>query len=539
MVSGTLRFVIPVPMFKDGGEPPVFPDGEKKGQPLTDWQGRPVSGSGVVFFNADDRAYQFARGDGTAVIIIGSVTRDQAEQLVAKVRTMVSDPNALTLGQLKELIRYARETLGLVAIYDSSREFVATKMSKVALDTGIAAFGLHKRDERDICHAVYVPGSGEFQGPAASPQRFADGAVILEQDGNVRLIQPDSFEATYTHPDGRPLRISELAVQTPGMRERSLPPNLVVAALRDEDTDEIVALYDRATATESGIGPVPRSAWQRFVALPHNLNGRDFRVVRHDQRVIALAESSLKIQGQGVQGQGVQGQRVARFCKFVVDPAYRRRGLATALLVDLLEIDQAEINLTFQCLVPDSWQAGLKFVEALGFAHIESEFGMACPQLVSVPTTISSSVVLERLADPITHAADLARIHNAAYRDDVAFRHVTAEEMSSALEGDELWIARDGPRVCAFCQLQPEPGLVWLESIAVDPDCQGSGLGTALAYRALREAYLSANRPVMLNVSSKNPRAISVYERLGFARRRETLRFGAPRNELAAAMRER
>jgi ribosomal protein S18 acetylase RimI-like enzyme len=252
-------------------------------------------------------------------------------------------------------------------------------------------------------------------------------------------------------------------------------------------------------------------------------------VVRHDQRVVALAESSLKH----------QGQRVARFCKLVVDPACRRRGIATALLDNLLKIDQRDSNPAFQCLIPSSWQTGLKFVEAFGFAHIESEFGMACRQLMAVPITVPSSVVLERVANPATHAADVARIHNAAYRNDAAFRPFTTEEMAHALSGDELWIARDGSRAHAFCHLQFEPDLVWLESIAVEPDSQDRGLGTALVYRALREANLSAERPAMLNVSSKNPRAISVYERLGFARRREMLRFSARRNDLAAAVARR
>jgi hypothetical protein len=218
VVSGTQRFVIPVPAFKDGGEPLVFPDGEKAGQPITDWRGRPVGGRGLVFFNADDRAYQVVRGDGNGVVVIGLVTQKQAEKLVAKVHEFASDPNELALGQLKEVLRYAREDLGLLGIYDSNREFVATKMSKVAPDTGISAFGLHKRDERDICRAVYVPGSGEFQGPAASPQKFANGAVILQQGSDVRLIQPSAFEASYTHADGRAVKVSELAVQTPGVK---------------------------------------------------------------------------------------------------------------------------------------------------------------------------------------------------------------------------------------------------------------------------------------------------------------------------------
>jgi hypothetical protein len=215
VVSGTQRFILPVPAFKDGGEPLVFPDGERAGQPVMDWQGKPVGGSGLVFLNAVDRTYQAVRGDGQGVVIIGFVSRHEAERIVAKVLEFVSHPDELTLDQFKEVLRHAREDLGLCDMYDSNREFVATKMSKVAPDTGVSAFGLHKRDERDVCRAVYVPGNGEFRGPAATPQKFAQGAIILKQGSNVRLIQPSAFEASYTYADGRPLSISEVAVQSP------------------------------------------------------------------------------------------------------------------------------------------------------------------------------------------------------------------------------------------------------------------------------------------------------------------------------------
>jgi hypothetical protein len=218
VVSGSLRFILPVPVFRDGGEPLVYPDGEKAGQPVTDWRGRPMSGRGLVFFNADDRSYQVVRGDGNDVIIIGLITQSEATKLVAKVLEFAPDPNALRLEHIKEVLRYAREDLGLLAIYNSSRAFVAAKMSRVAPDTGISAFGLHKRDERDVCRAVYVPGSGEFRGPAATPQKFANGAVIVKQGNDVRLVQPGAFEAMYAHVDGRPLKVSELARQTPGVK---------------------------------------------------------------------------------------------------------------------------------------------------------------------------------------------------------------------------------------------------------------------------------------------------------------------------------
>ena len=139
-------------------------------------------------------------------------------------------------------------------------------------------------------------------------------------------------------------------------------------------------------------------------------------------------------------------------------------------------------------------------------------------------------------ADPL---ADIARIHNEAYRNDAAFRSFTTAEMAHELRGYELWIARDDARVLGFCQIEREAALIWLESVAVDPNFQRSGLGTALLYRVMQNAQLSNNHPAALNVSSKNPRAIAVYERLGFVKHQETQRFSAPRSDLVAAMARR
>ena len=305
--------------------------------------------------------------------------------------------------------------------------------------------------------------------------------------------------------------------------------DITIGILGDEDTDEIVALYDRVSVTEPGIGPVPKPAWQRFVKMPQNLDGRDFRVARSGQRIVALAELHLKD----------QGQHLVRFCKLVVDPAYRRRGIATALLNDLLKIDPQESFLTFQCLVHSSWITGLAFLRAFGFAYIESEYGMRCSRLLPVAAYPLSSPVLERVAPPESYAADIARIHNEAYRNDAAFRSFTTEEMAHELRGYELWIARDDARVLGFCQIEREAALIWLESVAVDPNFQRSGLGTALLYRVMQNAQLSNNHPAALNVSSKNPRAIAVYERLGFVKHQETQRFSAPRSDLVAAMARR
>jgi hypothetical protein len=212
VVSDTLRFVIPVPAFEGGGEPLVPPEGAEA---FSDWSGKPITGRGVVFYNPDDRCYQAAHGDGSEVVIFGLITRHEANQLAAETAKSASDPNRLTLVQFKALLDFAAHGLGQIAIYNAARASVEKTMVRAGADTGIPDFGLYQRSGEDLCDAVFVPGDGIFEGPAATPQTFTDGAVIVRQGDDIRLVQTTSFEATYKHPDGSPISVSELAVQSP------------------------------------------------------------------------------------------------------------------------------------------------------------------------------------------------------------------------------------------------------------------------------------------------------------------------------------
>jgi ribosomal protein S18 acetylase RimI-like enzyme len=302
-----------------------------------------------------------------------------------------------------------------------------------------------------------------------------------------------------------------------------------IRPLRAQDTDAIVALYDRASTVEAELGPVPRAAWEHFVRLPQNESGRDFRVAERDGHLVGLAESSLRD----------QDDRKVRFFKIVVDPAARRRGVASALLAELLAIDAPGDGLSLQSLCPPGWRAGSAFLLALGFARLESEMTLRCSHLIAPPTAVSTGTSIHRIAEPARYAADVARIHNAAYRSDAAFRRYSSDEMSRALARNELWIAAHGEHAVGFCQLEPEPDLVWLESIAIDPTHQGRGLGSLLAHRALQAAGIAPPRPAELNVSSVNPAAIKVYGRLGFEVARERFRYAAPHGQVARSLARR
>ena len=232
VVSSAQKFIIPVPTFQNsgGGEELVYPqgatDGEGRnlaGQAIKDWQGNPIAKpgeKGVVFYNAKDRSYQAVKADGEGVVILNQVSEEQAKKLQDK---LGKDPSEISLGKFKEALTWAHEELGLGDQYNSDRGFIASKMNPMENShTGVVHYGLHRRDDRDVCRAVYVEGSGEFQGPAATAQKFDKGAILLRQpdskaeDGFAyRLIQPDAFQQTYTEKDGSAIVLGKMARQTP------------------------------------------------------------------------------------------------------------------------------------------------------------------------------------------------------------------------------------------------------------------------------------------------------------------------------------
>lgn len=213
VVSDTLRFVVPVPAMADGGAPLRQVEGEAAGEPFIGKDGRPIEGPGLAFFNSDDGCNDFVRCDGRAVIIVGDMTEALGRRLDGKVRSLAADPGQLELADLRAVLAFATEGLGLIA-HSSRRDYVRDAMTPLDA-AGIEAYGLHRRRGDQPCRAVFVAGAGRFLGPAATPQVFSDGAVIIARQDSVWLCQPDRFETNYKHPDGRPIRVAELAAQFP------------------------------------------------------------------------------------------------------------------------------------------------------------------------------------------------------------------------------------------------------------------------------------------------------------------------------------
>lgn len=209
VISAAQKFIIPVAAFDDA-DPLVYPGGtERAGQPITDWQGNPVGGKGIVFFNATDKCYQAAPSDGRSVIIINEVTAEKARNLRDFLRQLGQPVEQLSKASLERVIAHAQEDLGLVDIYNSTDGFVRAKMTPVEAGAqyGARPWGWLKRDDRDICQAVFVKGPGRIEGPGATPQEIPPrGAFVVRQDvggqPNDRMVDAEVMLRTYLNADG-------------------------------------------------------------------------------------------------------------------------------------------------------------------------------------------------------------------------------------------------------------------------------------------------------------------------------------------------
>ncbi len=225
VVSNAQKFVIPVPQFEGGGEPLVYPAGAKDkngadigGTPIKDWQGQPIGDNGVVFWNEKDQAWQACKADGNGVVIMNQMTEEQGKKMMDKIG---GDPNKLTLQQFKEVLEYANsDEVGCRDMYNSDRDFISKKMNAMETSlTGVPQYGLFRRDDRDVCKALFADGPGEFEAPSGGgvlvkqPIPEEGGILLRQPDGKVflyRKVDLEVFVDTYKLKDGSQVVLGEL-----------------------------------------------------------------------------------------------------------------------------------------------------------------------------------------------------------------------------------------------------------------------------------------------------------------------------------------
>lgn len=132
VVSSTRKYILPIP--KKGETIQVPYHGKKRsgedfqiGQPITDWKGNPISGKGVVFFNADDDQWVAAisglEGDAEKVFIVNEPNDVQAALLDAQ-RATWADPDSPTKDEFYSILTFA----GQIHLLEGITESDATRL---------------------------------------------------------------------------------------------------------------------------------------------------------------------------------------------------------------------------------------------------------------------------------------------------------------------------------------------------------------------------------------------------------------------------
>ena len=193
----------------------------------------------------------------------------------------------------------------------------------------------------------------------------------------------------------------------------------------------------------------------------------------------------------------------------VVTPAYRQKGIGTALVEGIqvgLEERGAEGQLA---VIIDGSPYGHTFIENKGFTYSFSE---ATLETKAEAVTLQKDINIQPYNG---EQAELITIYSEAFGD----LPEESEELiafNTSKNGRKLWIAyRDGA-VVGTVTTAKENEIQWVTALAVHPNCEGQGIGTALLSFSKDYASKVGAAFVMLDVEVDNKKALSVYEKAGF-----------------------
>ncbi|MFF2179495.1 GNAT family N-acetyltransferase [Lysinibacillus sp. NPDC058147] len=193
----------------------------------------------------------------------------------------------------------------------------------------------------------------------------------------------------------------------------------------------------------------------------------------------------------------------------VVSPPYRQKGIGTTLVETLqagLEERGAEGQLA---VVIDGSPFGHTFIENKGFAYSFSEATLE---------TRAESVEIKNDIEIIPYTdeqVELIAIYSAAFGD----LPEESEELitfNTSTTGRKLWVARKDGKIVGTVTTAQENEIQWVTALAVHPNCEGQGIGTAMLSFSKDYASKIGAKFVMLDVEIDNRKALSVYEKAGF-----------------------
>jgi mycothiol synthase len=210
--------------------------------------------------------------------------------------------------------------------------------------------------------------------------------------------------------------------------------------------------------------------------------------------------------------------------ELIVHPDHRRRGIGAAMTESLIDRVPAR---PLRIWSHGDHPGAARLAEKFGFARVRELLKLGlnlrdCPQL---PIPSWPAGVRLRTFVPGQDEPDVVAVNSRAFDWHPEQGALTVADLAAA--EDESWFDPDGfflaidaeDRLLGFHwtkvhNLTPPVGEVYV--VGIDPDAQGSGLGTALTLAGLHHLHRGGLSEVILYVEADNKPALAVYRRLGF-----------------------
>jgi mycothiol synthase len=195
----------------------------------------------------------------------------------------------------------------------------------------------------------------------------------------------------------------------------------------------------------------------------------------------------------------------------LVAPMYREIGLDEAMLKvigDGLHQRGAEGELA---LVIERDKARRNFVEKYGYSYAFSEATFeAYPEAMEPVGSVYIRPYLEE-----TDQNALIEIFSNSFGD-LREESIELVHYNTMTEGRILWVAQMEEEIVGTVTSSKEGNVQWITALAVHPNKQGMGIGTALLNWIKDFTMRSGEKVIMLEVEVENERALAVYEKAGF-----------------------
>ena len=192
----------------------------------------------------------------------------------------------------------------------------------------------------------------------------------------------------------------------------------------------------------------------------------------------------------------------------MVDPAARRRGIATGLCDAALSICRERGYQRAPLVTPRGFIAGREFAQSRCAVLEHSEHALV---LLEAPTEGPTDPRLTLRTATLADASELSRLLAAAFDEPAIDLADRLAEDSARMVVVEL----DGAAVGTI-RVTREDDTAGIYGFAVDPAWQGRGIGRDVLRRVCRELRDEGIRRIGLEVAVENDHALALYTSLGF-----------------------